>query len=273
MSYIDFPNSPGTGQTYTFNGSVWYWNGGEWSGTGTFPAGPAGPAGSTGVTGPTGPAGNAGAEPTGQTGPQGPQGITGPAGANGIAGVTGPTGTTGPTGPAGSAGTQGPTGPQGPTGYTLLAYTGGTGTPASGVAGGIVYSFSVPGNTVNAGNVVEIRCRLSKPSNVSSTGTIKAYVNTSSSLVGATLIATGVLNTAAQLQCLGLKRSLYVAGTTSTYVYPPTTNAAYDSASASGALTPITAIDWSQTQFFIIAAESGAAGALINGDFLYIIEI
>ena len=232
MSYIDFPNSPGTGQTYTFNGSVWYWNGGEWLGTGTFPVGPTGPTGSAGSTGPTG-----------------------------------------PTGPSGSAGAQGPTGPQGPTGYTLLAYTGGTGSAASGVAGGIVYSFSVPGNTVNAGNVVEIRCRLSKPSNVSSTGTIKAYVNTSSSLAGATLIATGALNAAAQLQCLGLKRSLYIAGATSTYVYPPTTAAAYDSASASGALTPITAIDWSQTQFFIIAAESGAAGALISGDFLYIIEI
>lgn len=272
MSYIDFPNSPGTGQTYTFNGSVWYWNGSEWSGTGTFPAGPAGPAGPTGVTGPIGPAGNAGAEPTGQTGPLGPQGITGPAGANGIAGVTGPTGTTGPTGPTGSAGAQGPTGPQGPTGYTLLAYTGGTGTAAGGPAGGIVYSFSVPGNTINAGNVVEIRCRLSKPSNVSATGTVKAYVNTSSSLSGATLIATGALNSAAQLQYMSLKRSLYVAGTTSTYVYPPTTSAAYDAASASGALTPLST-NWSQTQFFLIAAETGSVSALVNGDFLYIIEI
>ena len=231
MSYIDFPNSPGTGQTYTFNGSVWYWSGEEWLGTGTFPVGPTGPAG--------------------------------------IAGSTGPTGITGPTGAAGS---QGPIGPQGPTGYTLLAYTGGTGTAAGGPAGGIVYSFSVPGNTVNAGNVVELRCRLSKPSNVSATVTIKAYINTSSSLSGATLIATGALNSAAQLQYMSLKRSLYVAGTNSTYIYPPTTSAAEDAASASGALTPLST-DWSQTQFFIIAAETGTATALVNGDFLYIIEI
>lgn len=292
MSYVDFPISPGTGQTYSFNNSLWYWNGGEWLGTGPFPVGPAGPDGPTGPTGLGGLQGDPGID--GPVGSDGPSGATGPAGRVGATGNTGPTGSsstgptgstgaggangpTGPTGPTGSAGTNssttGPVGPQGPTGYTLIAYTGGTGSSTGGVAGGIVYSVSVPANTVSPGTVVEIRSRLSKPTNVSTTGAMKAYVNTSSTLSGATLIASGPTTSAGQLQYIGMKRSIYVAATATSYVFNATVSTAYDSGQGVAFSTTVLNTDWSQNQFILIAAESGTAGAPFSGDFLYIIEI
>ncbi len=245
MSYIDFPNSPSLGQTYTFNNSIWYWNGGEWLGTGSFPVGPTGPTGVIGVTGPTGP-----------TGPNGTIGVTGP---------------TGPTGPAGTIGVTGPTGPAGTTGYRLLAATAGTGSPTGGVAGGIIYAALVTGNTIVAGDCVELRARCSKPSNVSSTGTIKAYINTTPSLSGATLVATGVVNAAAQLQLHSLQRFFWVNTSTSTFT-TSTTSASIGPPAATLASAVLTN-NWAVDQYFIIAAESGAGTALIQGNFLRIIKI
>ena len=55
---INFPNSPTTNQTYTFNGRSWEWTGAAWKAvTTTF--GPTGPTGSAGVAGSAGPTGSA----------------------------------------------------------------------------------------------------------------------------------------------------------------------------------------------------------------------
>ena len=275
MSYIDFPNSPSLGQTYTFNNSIWYWNGGEWLGTGSFPVGPTGPTGVIGVIGPTGPTGPSGAigvtgstGPTGANGSNGVTGTTGPTGPNGANGVTGPTG---PTGPNGSNGVTGPTGPAGTTGYSLLAATAGTGSSTGGVAGGIVYAALVTGNTIVGGDCIELRTRCSKPTNTSTTGTIKAYINTTPSLSGATLVATGVVNAAAQLQLHSLQRFFWVNSSTSTYT-TSTTSASIGPPAATLASAVLTN-NWAVDQYFIIAAESGAGTALIQGNFLRIIKI
>jgi hypothetical protein len=86
---INFPNSPTTNQTYTFNGRSWQWTGVAWKAvTTTF--GPTGPTGSAGFIGSDGATGATGA--TGRTGSQGIQGI------QGFQGIEGPTGTTGALG-------------------------------------------------------------------------------------------------------------------------------------------------------------------------------
>jgi hypothetical protein len=111
---INFPNSPTTNQTYTFNGRSWQWTGVAWKAiTTTF--GPTGPTGSAGFIGSDG--------ATGATGAQGIQGPTGSAGFIGSDGATGATGAQGIQGPTGSAGIAGPTGTTGATGATGLTGT------------------------------------------------------------------------------------------------------------------------------------------------------
>jgi len=154
---INFPDNPTSGQTYTYNGISWSWNGSAWTkaignyvnflngltggitlaaGTGITLTSTSNiitiativGVGATGVTGATGPQGIQGIQGvigvTGATGPQGIQGIqgvigvTGATGPQGIQGVIGVTGATGPTGDTGFTGPTGPTGLQGNTGAT-----------------------------------------------------------------------------------------------------------------------------------------------------------
>lgn len=53
---IDFPTSPSPGDTYSFSGRTWTWNGTGWVATTGGPQGVTGPTGATGATGATGPA-------------------------------------------------------------------------------------------------------------------------------------------------------------------------------------------------------------------------
>ena len=56
MSRIDFPANPNVGQDYTYNNSVWRWDGFVWRRIPDPGApGPTGPAGAPGLTGPAGP--------------------------------------------------------------------------------------------------------------------------------------------------------------------------------------------------------------------------
>jgi hypothetical protein len=82
---IDFPNTPEPtlGQTYTYSGQTYQWNGSAWRLVRTSAVGPTGP------TGPTGPIST-------ELGPTGAQGATGPTGAAST--VVGPIGLTGATG-------------------------------------------------------------------------------------------------------------------------------------------------------------------------------
>lgn len=87
---IDFPTGPTLGDTYSYSGQTYQWNGTAWRLVRTSAVGP---------TGPTGPAGQD-STAVGSTGPTGPEGPTGPTGAAST--VTGPTGAQGDTGPTGS---------------------------------------------------------------------------------------------------------------------------------------------------------------------------
>ena len=71
---IDFPSSPTSGQTYTFNNILWSWNNSVGAWERVFSGGATGATG-LGYTGATGPTGA-----TGATGPQGNTGATGPVG-------------------------------------------------------------------------------------------------------------------------------------------------------------------------------------------------
>lgn len=66
---IDFPSSPITGQSYTYNSKQWIWNGTNWAISTVGNIGATGANGSTGPTGATGPTGTTGATgPSIQTG-------------------------------------------------------------------------------------------------------------------------------------------------------------------------------------------------------------
>ena len=149
---ITFPSSPTNGQSYTYSGNTWVWDGTSWnlSRVAAGPTGPQGPTGPTGATGATGPQGTSinvrasvatvGALPTTGNNTNDARivdadgdlyiwdgsswtsvgqivGPLGPTGATGAQGPTGPTGAastvTGPTGATGATGAQGPTGPTG----------------------------------------------------------------------------------------------------------------------------------------------------------------
>ena len=93
---IDFPDSPSSGDTYSYDGKQWTYDGEKWetSGGSKGQKGEAGAGGGekgeTGNTGATGPTGN-----KGEKGELGPQGNTGPA--SSVAGPTGPQGVAGGT--------------------------------------------------------------------------------------------------------------------------------------------------------------------------------
>lgn len=88
-----------TGDSFLIDGSLWVWNGTEWTGPVTV-GGPQGPSGPSGPAGPQGPAGETG--PAGPEGPRGPEGIQGSPGTQGEQGIPGTDGPEGPEGPMGS---------------------------------------------------------------------------------------------------------------------------------------------------------------------------
>ena len=132
---IDFPSGPTLGDTYSYSGQTYQWNGTVWRLV------------RTSAVGPTGPTGPAGLDST----------------AIGEIGPTGATGPEGPTGPTGAASTEvGPTGPTGATGsfaitpwttYTPVWYTSGS---AASIGNG-----SLTGRYVNVGATIIGELRLS----------------------------------------------------------------------------------------------------------------
>jgi collagen type VII alpha len=137
---IDFPSSPSSGQTYSFNSILWSWNNSVGAWERIFNGGATGSTGYTGATGPTGATGATGA--TGDTGPTGATGATGPTGATGATGPTGSIGVTGATGP------QGNTGATGPVGDYVVSFNGSTGVVTFN---DYVSSFGGKTGTVGAG--------------------------------------------------------------------------------------------------------------------------
>jgi collagen type VII alpha len=137
---IDFPSSPSSGQTYSFNSILWSWNNSVGAWERIFNGGATGSTGYTGATGPTGATGATGA--TGDTGPTGATGATGPTGATGATGATGSIGVTGATGP------QGNTGATGPVGDYVVSFNGSTGVVTFN---DYVSSFGGKTGTVGAG--------------------------------------------------------------------------------------------------------------------------
>jgi hypothetical protein len=133
---INFPSSPTSGQTYTFNNILWSWNSSVSAWERIF---------SGGATGATG------------------FGYTGATGATGATGNTGATGATGPTGATGNTGATGATGPVGDyvvswnglTGVVtfsnyVASFGGRTGTVGAGITSGQILYWS--GNDVTGSN-------------------------------------------------------------------------------------------------------------------------
>jgi hypothetical protein len=118
MSFIDFPTSPVTGNTYIFNGKLWEYNGSAWALLGNAFAGPVGLQGIQGIQG-----------------TQGMQGFNGIQGATGIQGIQGPLGGTGPQGD--------PTGD-----LTILSKTGGNYTLSLSDAGKVIIMDNLTANSI-----------------------------------------------------------------------------------------------------------------------------
>jgi hypothetical protein len=165
------------------------------------PAGPQGPIGPQGVPGPVGPAG------LNWQGAWSPSGVYVVDDAVGFGGASwfcinnvGPSGSNPSTDTVnwallasqGATGPQGPQGPQGPAGgsskvfsSTLLglAVTGTTSPTAS-------QSFFIPANTLLSSGVLRLNWGVYRSTGIS-TVTTRVYINTSNTIAGATLIATG----------------------------------------------------------------------------------
>jgi hypothetical protein len=113
----------------------------------------------------------------------------------------------------------------------------------------LVYSQLIPANTFAAGDIVRISWRGQK-TNFNGTNNQYIYINTSSTVSGATLL--GTHTTTAAIRMVQMDRKLYVKNTTTnTEVYSPTSPVAlYYTATSTAAFSNI-AINWTIDQYLI----------------------
>jgi hypothetical protein len=237
-----FPDNPKIGQAFIGEpGNLYVWTGYQWqldtSGGSTGTSGTSGTSG-TGAQGVTG--------PTGATGPTGSQGVTGPTGSQGETGATGPTGSQGVTGPTGSQGETGPTGTQL---YRVVNTTDSATTSATILT--LIYSQLIPANTFTTNDVIRLSYRgLKTGGNAGNNAYF--YINTTSTVSGATLLATN--STALGIRMMQLDRKLYIKNvTTNTEMYNTAVSAFAEFTPTNTSVFTNIAINWTVDQYIICA--------------------
>jgi len=198
-------------------------------------------------------------------GPTGPTGATGASST--VAGPTGPTGSTGSTGPQGLTGATGPQGLTGPTGSSAVIQTQfkqnvnvtHTGTTANT----IVASYLINSGTFEANDFFRFLIQTSHTNNAN-VKTLRVYINSSVSLVGATLIATRLLTSSAGAS---MARDLIFKNSLSSQDISFVTNSFGDNENNSNVTVSSLTINFSVNQYFIVAFElaDGTDSAVIRG--------
>jgi hypothetical protein len=119
--------------------------------------------------------------------------------------------------------------------------------------------LQIPANSVNTNNtscVVELTARAIK-TGVNNTAILRIYINTTSSLTGATLLATGGAPGATDLY-QQLDRTLFVAkGPVYTKVAPPTSPLFSDNGRSTTAESSIV-IDWKADQYIMLSVQNAS---------------
>ena len=126
-----------------------------------------------------------------------------------------------------------------------------SGVISSSTALTLVYSQLIPANTFAAGDIITISWRGQK-TNFNAGNTQYFYINTSSTVSGATLL--GTHGTSTNVRMVQIDRKLYIKNTTTnTEVYSPTSPVAlYYTATSTAAFSNI-AVNWTIDQYLIAA--------------------
>jgi len=128
---------------------------------------------------------------------------------------------------------------------------------AGGTAQFLTGILQIPANSANSSCVVELTARAIK-TGVAGITTLRVYINTTDSLSGATLLATGGDPGATDL-FQQLDRTLFVAkGPTYTKVAPPTSPLFSDNGRSTTAESTI-AIDWKVDQYIMLSVQNASA--------------
>lgn len=128
------------------------------------------------------------------------------------------------------------------------------GTSVTGTAITISDSKLIVANSLTAGDILEVNCGFSKLV-VTANLSIRLYINTSNSLTGATQL--GIYTTTATLFAGCLGRIFYIKSATNTDSFS-TTTAAFNPDSANSSVTTSLNIDWTVSQYLIIAISHSA---------------
>jgi hypothetical protein len=122
----------------------------------------------------------------------------------------------------------------------------------------LVYSKLISANVVSANDCLQIATKFTKPTGSSANPTVRLYINTTSSLSGATLLAT-YLTTNLNGRFFLVERTANVETSTTNFI-SATSSALTDSASLSTVAPSDVSIDWTINQYFIVAIQLGNAG-------------
>jgi hypothetical protein len=140
-------------------------------------------------------------------------------------------------------------------------------TDSAGLTGAtnqIAFSQLIVGNTFTVGDIIKVLFRTRKTGTTNGVN-LRLYINTTSSLTGATALA---LFTATQYG--QLERNLAIKTATNTETFNTTVSTAADNATAINAASS-TNINWTVDQYIIFAIQQNTAGDTTNGS-IYLIE-
>jgi hypothetical protein len=121
----------------------------------------------------------------------------------------------------------------------------------------LIYSKLIDANVVGTGDTIQFSTKFTKPAGSAANPTVRLYINTTSSLSGATLLATYV-TTNLNGRFFLVERTANVDGATTNFI-AATSGALTDSASLSTVASSDVSIDWTVDQYFIVAIQLGNA--------------
>jgi hypothetical protein len=135
-----------------------------------------------------------------------------------------------------------------------------TGTTSNTVTGSVL----IPANTVQVGDVIEVRARVRK-TGTAGLLTVRGYFNTSAAIGGANVSIVSNANTSLFSQ---FKRSLPVKSSTNTESWP--IGSTFSDDSQTGTVAVSSNIDWTQNQYFIIAVTNTSAADSSRSSFIHV---